>query len=65
MSIKILIDMNLSPDWVPVLQNAGWSAGVYTIDFPRYRTTNSICSLHISCTSTGTDPFSACCSFDW
>ncbi len=26
MSIKILIDMNLSPDWVPVLQNAGWSA---------------------------------------
>jgi predicted nuclease of predicted toxin-antitoxin system len=26
MSIKILVDMNLSPDWVPVLQNAGWSA---------------------------------------
>jgi len=26
MSIKILIDMNLSPDWAPVLQNAGWSA---------------------------------------
>ena len=26
MSIKILIDMNLSPDWVPLLQNAGWSA---------------------------------------
>jgi predicted nuclease of predicted toxin-antitoxin system len=26
MSIKILIDMNLSPDWVPVLLNAGWSA---------------------------------------
>lgn len=26
MSIKILIDMNLSPDWVPVLQNAGFSA---------------------------------------
>ena len=24
MNIKILIDMNLSPDWVPVLQNAGW-----------------------------------------
>lgn len=26
MSIKILIDMNLSPDWVPLLQTAGWSA---------------------------------------
>jgi predicted nuclease of predicted toxin-antitoxin system len=26
MSIKILIDMNLSSDWVPLLQNAGWSA---------------------------------------
>jgi predicted nuclease of predicted toxin-antitoxin system len=26
MSIKILIDMNLSPDWVPLLQRAGWSA---------------------------------------
>jgi predicted nuclease of predicted toxin-antitoxin system len=26
MSIKILIDMNLSPDWVPTLQDAGWSA---------------------------------------
>jgi predicted nuclease of predicted toxin-antitoxin system len=26
MSIKILIDMNLSPDWVPLLQDAGWSA---------------------------------------
>jgi len=26
MSIKILIDMNLSPDWVPVLQRAGWQA---------------------------------------
>ena len=24
MSIKILIDMNLSPDWVPLLQNAGF-----------------------------------------
>jgi len=23
-SIKILIDMNLSPDWVPVLRNGGW-----------------------------------------
>jgi predicted nuclease of predicted toxin-antitoxin system len=26
MSTKILIDMNLSPNWVPLLQNAGWSA---------------------------------------
>lgn len=26
MSIKILIDMNLSPDWVPLLHEAGWSA---------------------------------------
>lgn len=26
MSIKILIDMNLSPDWVPLLQDAGWSS---------------------------------------
>jgi predicted nuclease of predicted toxin-antitoxin system len=26
MSVKILIDMNLSPDWVPVLQRHGWAA---------------------------------------
>ncbi len=26
MSVKVLIDMNLSPDWVPVLQRHGWSA---------------------------------------
>ena len=26
MSIKLLIDMNLSPDWVPVLKTHGWSA---------------------------------------
>lgn len=26
MSIKILVDMNLSPDWVPVLRSAGWPA---------------------------------------
>ena len=26
MSIAIVIDMNLSPDWVPVLQGQGWSA---------------------------------------
>ena len=26
MSINILVDMNLSPDWVPVLKNQGWSA---------------------------------------
>lgn len=24
--MKILIDMNLSPDWVPVLKRQGWSA---------------------------------------
>ncbi|HYT89274.1 MAG TPA: DUF5615 family PIN-like protein [Gemmataceae bacterium] len=26
MSVKLLVDMNLSPDWVPVLQSHGWSA---------------------------------------
>jgi hypothetical protein len=26
MSVNILVDMNLSPDWVPVLQRHGWSA---------------------------------------
>lgn len=26
MSVKLLIDMNLSPDWVPVLKRHGWSA---------------------------------------
>ena len=26
MSVKILIDMNLSPDWVALLQQNGWSA---------------------------------------
>jgi predicted nuclease of predicted toxin-antitoxin system len=26
MSMKILIDMNLSPDWGPLLEDAGWSA---------------------------------------
>ena len=26
MNIKLLIDMNLSPDWVPVLKTHGWSA---------------------------------------
>jgi predicted nuclease of predicted toxin-antitoxin system len=26
MSVKILIDMNLSPDWVSVLQQDGWQA---------------------------------------
>jgi len=26
MSIRILVDMNLSPDWVPLLQQHGWSA---------------------------------------
>ena len=31
MSISILIDMNLSPDWVPLLQNAGWSTTHWSI----------------------------------
>jgi predicted nuclease of predicted toxin-antitoxin system len=26
MSVKVLIDMNLSPDWVAVLQGQGWPA---------------------------------------
>ena len=26
MSIKLVIDMNLSPDWVPVLNDHGWQA---------------------------------------
>lgn len=26
MSVKILIDMNLTPDWAPVLQNHGWTS---------------------------------------
>ena len=26
MSVKLLIDMNLSPDWVSVLDNHGWQA---------------------------------------
>lgn len=26
MSIKILVDMNLSPDWVPLLESQGWQS---------------------------------------
>jgi predicted nuclease of predicted toxin-antitoxin system len=26
MSVKLLIDMNLTPDWVPVLQKHGWTS---------------------------------------
>ena len=26
MSIRVVVDMNLSVDWVPVLQEAGWAA---------------------------------------
>jgi predicted nuclease of predicted toxin-antitoxin system len=26
MSVKVLVDMNLSPDWIAVLNRAGWSA---------------------------------------
>jgi predicted nuclease of predicted toxin-antitoxin system len=36
MSVKILVDMNLSPDWVPVLQRHGWSATHWsTVGDPR------------------------------
>jgi predicted nuclease of predicted toxin-antitoxin system len=36
MSVKILIDMNLSPGWVPLLQQHGWSAVHWsTIGDPR------------------------------
>lgn len=36
MSVKILIDMNLSPDWVPVLKRHGWPAVHWsTIGDPR------------------------------
>ncbi len=36
MSVKVLIDMNLSPDWVPVLQRQGWSAvHWFTVGDPR------------------------------
>lgn len=32
----MLIDMNLSPDWVPLLQNAGWAATHWsTVGDPR------------------------------
>jgi hypothetical protein len=34
MSIKILIDMNLSPDWVPLLQDAGWQARHWAANVP-------------------------------
>ncbi len=26
MSVNVVVDMNLSPDWVPLLQSQGWSA---------------------------------------
>jgi predicted nuclease of predicted toxin-antitoxin system len=26
MTIKILVDMNLSPDWVPILAREGWES---------------------------------------
>lgn len=26
MSLRIVVDMNLSPEWVPLLEQAGWSA---------------------------------------
>ena len=36
MSLQFLVDMNLSPDWVPLLQQDGWSAVHWsTISDPR------------------------------
>ena len=36
MSVKILIDMNLSPDWVTLLESEGWSAVQWsTVGDPR------------------------------
>ncbi len=36
MSIKILIDMNLTPEWVPLLQDAGWPATHWsTFGYPK------------------------------
>lgn len=36
MNMKILIDMNLSPDWAGLLQDAGWSATHWsTVGDPR------------------------------
>src|SRR5438552_244737 len=29
--MKLLVDMNLSPDWVPVLKGAGWEAVHYAV----------------------------------
>lgn len=38
MSVKILVDMNLSPGWVPVLKSHGWSAVHWsTVGDPRER----------------------------
>jgi predicted nuclease of predicted toxin-antitoxin system len=36
MSLNVLIDMNLSPDWTPLLQAAGWNAAHWsTVGDPR------------------------------
>ena len=36
MTVKLLVDMNLSPDWVPVLKSHGWSVVHWsTIGDPR------------------------------
>ncbi|MFN0020427.1 MAG: DUF5615 family PIN-like protein [Pirellulaceae bacterium] len=36
MSLKIVVDMNLSPDWVPVFQSEGWqSAHWSTVGDPK------------------------------
>lgn len=31
MSVQLVVDMNLSPDWVPVLQRHGWKAVHYAL----------------------------------
>lgn len=42
MSIKILIDMNLSPDWVPLLQDAGFRATHWSTVGPPHATDRSL-----------------------
>lgn len=49
MSIQILIDMNLSPDWVAELGKHGWAATHWTaVGDPRAkdREIKRLCGLH-------------------
>jgi predicted nuclease of predicted toxin-antitoxin system len=42
MTIKILVDMNLSPEWVPALVREGWEAVHWSaVGIRVRRTTNS------------------------